>query len=450
MRATLIKNALVGGQRTDVLFDKTVRAVGTLDPENGVEIIEAERRTLLPGLHDHHIHLAALAAARRSVDVSPTRVGDEQKLNDLLVSFVGSELRGTGLDESVVGTFDRHRLDQIRSDIPVRLQHRSGKLWVMNSAALDEYGVSPAWGEGVELDKQGRPTGRLYRMDAMLRKAGSLDLSPVVDELLSFGITGVTDTTYTNDVAQVERLRETARPLKLRAMGDETVIGAQLKIVLDEDALPDIDALTARVDAAHDRGRGVAFHCVSRIELLVAMQALSVVGVHPDDRLEHGAVIAADLLDDLAELGCPVITQPGFIAHRGDRFLAETDVNEWDDLYRYRTLLDAGVNVVASSDAPYGPVNPWAVIAAATQRHTSAGEIVGRRECVSAEVALDGYLAPLANPATAPRAIEEGVAADLVLLARPIEDLVAQSGQSEHPAAAYTWVDGMLAFKQPS
>ena len=39
------------------------------------EVFDAAGGALLPGLHDHHIHLLALAAAARSVRVGPSDVG---------------------------------------------------------------------------------------------------------------------------------------------------------------------------------------------------------------------------------------------------------------------------------------------------------------------------------------------------------------------------------------
>ena len=49
-----------------------VREIGPgLSPEAGEEVLEAEGAALIPGLHDHHIHLLALAAAERSVRCGP-------------------------------------------------------------------------------------------------------------------------------------------------------------------------------------------------------------------------------------------------------------------------------------------------------------------------------------------------------------------------------------------
>ena len=79
---------------------------------------------------------------------------------------------------------------------------------------------------------------------------------------------------------------------------------------------------------------------------------------------------------ELARLGVTVVTQPGFIADRGDDYRREL-ASELDDLYRVASLQAAGIPTVCSSDAPYGPADPWAVMRAAAQRRTPAGEVLG-------------------------------------------------------------------------
>jgi predicted amidohydrolase YtcJ len=55
-------------------------------------------------------------------------------------------------------------------------------------------------------------------------------------------------------------------------------------------------------------------------------------------------------------LALTVVTRPGFVAARGDRYLADVDPAEHDNLWRCGFLLAAGVGVAAGSDAPGRPV----------------------------------------------------------------------------------------------
>jgi predicted amidohydrolase YtcJ len=109
----------------------------------GEDEIDAEGCALLPGLHDHHVHLRALAAAQASVQVGPEQVRTAAELRSRLRAAdaalpVGAWLRCVGYHESVAGPLDRWALDRMlpNPDRPVRVQHRTGALWMMNSAAL--------------------------------------------------------------------------------------------------------------------------------------------------------------------------------------------------------------------------------------------------------------------------------------------------------------------------
>ncbi len=69
--------------------------------------------------------------------------------------------------------------------------------------------------EGVETDAAGLPTGRLFRLDAWLRRRMADDrpneLAAVGRRLGSFGVTGVTDCTPTPTAAYYDTLAEAVR-----------------------------------------------------------------------------------------------------------------------------------------------------------------------------------------------------------------------------------------------
>ena len=69
-------------------------------------------------------------------------------------------------------------------------------------------------------------------------------------------------------------LKERLIQQKYWLMGDETIQGGPMKIVLDEDALPDINLLLNRINNARQMDRNVAFHCTTHVELLFALAAL--------------------------------------------------------------------------------------------------------------------------------------------------------------------------------
>ena len=284
------------------------RACGRLA---GEEEIDADGCALLPGLHDHHVHLRALAAAQASVQVGPEQVRSAAELAARLreadaAAPPGAWLRCVGYHESVAGPLDRWALDRLLADPArpgARVQHRTGALWVVNSAALAALGL--------DADAPGRP-GRLSRGGARRRRPG--DRATVAD----------------GPLARRPRSRAAGRSRRRPRLGERAgrrprrhrlhrrhprrdrsatspawpprrptarsrsactawraptfalrVPGARgrfsigpVKIMLDDDTLPSLDELADSVRQAHAAGRTVAVHCVTRVQLVLTLAAL--------------------------------------------------------------------------------------------------------------------------------------------------------------------------------
>jgi predicted amidohydrolase YtcJ len=402
-----------------------------------VPVIDGAGAALLPGLHDHHIHLYALAARQLSVQCGPPAVCNRAQLARALRADRGSGwLRGVGYHESVAGELDRRTLDALLPDRPLKIQHRSGKLWIVNSLAaqslaLDKHADIP----GVSLDASGRPNGRLFRLDDWMRErlalSGPASLPSLADVsrlLASFGVTGVTDASPDNSpftLAQFERAAASGELLqRLRVMGAEAlpesgcaqVRRGELKVMLDEDALPDWDTLCAMIERAHQQGRAVAVHCVTPAELVLVLAALRAVGARPGDRIEHASLVPRDLLPLLREVGVRVVTQPVFVYERGDQYASAVDPAEHGDLYRCRALLAEGIPVAGSTDAPYGDPDPWAAMRAAVERRSRSGIPIGHGERLTPEEALALFTSAADDAGGESREIAVGGAADLCLL----------------------------------
>jgi predicted amidohydrolase YtcJ len=189
--------------------------------------------------------------------------------------------------------------------------------------------------------------------------------------------------------------------------------------------LPDLAALTDRIAAVHAIGRAVAVHCVTREALLLLLAALADAGVRPGDRIEHGSLIPAEVIPTLRAHSLTVVSQPGFLSQHGDDYRRDVPDSEHADLYRARSLLDGGVGYAVSSDAPYGPTDPWAVIAAASCRTTPSGNVISPAERITAHQALAGYLSSPDRPAGPARPLAAGSPADLVLLSVPVAEALA-------------------------
>ena len=434
----LIRDAELGSSRADVRCRRgRIVEIGTgVVAGDGERVIEARGGALLPGLHDHHIHLFSLAAARESVKCGPPEIGDRDALAAALASAGGSGwIRGVGYHESVAGLLDRRTLDTMVPERPVRIQHRSGKMWFVNSAAA----------RILKLDAES--DGRLFRRDRWLRDHvdTDIDLAALSFELSSYGVTGVTDATPTNDDATAGEIAAAGFQQHVCAMGGEKLSRGTLKIMLDEYALPDFDSLRTRIANAHARSRPTATHCVTRAELVFALSALIEAGTLPGDRIEHASVTDDATMALVAEAGVTVVTQPNFIAERGGQYIADIDPDDHPHLYRCQGFLDAGVPLGGGTDAPFGNPDPWAAMRAAVTRRTDDGQVIGAREALSPERALALFTTPAGEPGGGPRVVAVGERADLCLLDRGWNE-VRNALSREHVAA--TVLGGSLAFRR--
>ncbi|MGH0030914.1 MAG: amidohydrolase family protein [Myxococcota bacterium] len=438
----LIRRAEVEGRLRDVrvAHGRIAALADELAAAQGEELLDAGGGALLPGLHDHHIHLLALAAARRSVRCGPPQVENAPALGAALARARSALppqrwIRGVGYHESVAGPLDRRALDAWVDDRPVRVQHRSGALWVLNSAGVERARLDAADHPGVERDERGAPTGRVFRADAWLRErlgAGEVpSLAEVGAELAARGVTGVTDATPSNGADELALFArasdEGALPQRLWVMGDTKLPEprhpklrrAAVKLLLDEANPIGFEALCDVIAGAHGQQRPIAIHCVTRSELVLAASALNTVGARDGDRIEHASVAPPEALALLASLPVTVVTQPNFVAERGDAYRRDVDPADHPYLYRCQGFLDANVALGGGPDAPFGEPDPWAAMRAAVDRRTAGGAPLGPDEALSPERALALFTSPPGAPGAAPRRVVIGAPADLVLLDRP-------------------------------
>lgn len=398
----------------------------------GEATLDARGGALLPGLWDHHVHILSLAASLRSLRCGPPEVESPEDLARALRAVPGAGwIRGVGYHESVAGDLDRRILDAWVGDRPVRIQHRSGRLWVLSSAACAAVGAEDGDGRFLDAD------------DTLRERFGEADPPDLAETgrlLARRGVVGITDATFSNGPAELAilegALASGALPQSLRLMGradlpvprQRRATRGERKIVLREGALPRLEDLVADVRSAHASGRGVAVHCVTHAELVFACCAFAEAGSVAGDRLEHASVAPPEALKLVGELGLTVVTQHGFIAERGDAYLRDVEPRERDWLYRGRGFLEAGIALGGGSDAPFGTSDPWRSMAAAVARRTPSGAVLAAGETLTPEEALALFTTAPGSPGADSRSVAVDAAADLCLLDRPWSDARADLG----------------------
>jgi predicted amidohydrolase YtcJ len=449
----LIRGAeLEGGAIADIrIAGGRIAAIGQLAARDGERVREAKGTLLLPGLHDHHIHLAALAAAAASAPCGPPQVIDLNGLMMALAKPGGGWVRGVGYHESVAGMLDAAMLDAIAPDRPVRVQHRGGRMWFLNSAAMDLLLADRPAPPGLD-----RATGRLFEEDVWLKQALASRppcFASVGARLARLGVTGLTEISPANDAAMArhfvaehesgnlpQKTLLAGRPELHQADLRKGVTLGPVKLHLHEADLPSFDAAVALVRGAHDRGRAVAVHCATEVELIFALAAIDEAGAISGDRIEHASIAPDSAVAEIARLGLAVVSQPHFIAERGDAYRAAVDPADQPLLYRLRAFIEAGVPLAGGSDAPFGEPDPWASMAAAVSRTTPSGATIGAAETLTPEQALDLYLAA-PDALHRRRRVEIGAAADLCLLDR---DWRSARADLASVGVQASWIDGRL------
>ena len=406
-------------------------------------VIDCAERTLIPGLHDAHLHLFAYASRLASVECSPPAVRSIAALQAALRAQAatqppGTWIRAVGYDETALEEGrhpNRDDLDVAAPHHPVRLYHRSYHACVTNSLGLRAAGVTVATAEPVGglIDRDlgtGEPTGLFFETAQGLvnRVVPSLTYEELEHgvgdfsrQLASWGVTALQDatpSTTVEDWGTFHRLQTSGALLQRTVMmfGAAQLpnvlaagwtphreqgllrLGAA-KIVLDESTgrvQPDARTLADLIAHAHDAGFQVALHAVTSTALDAALAALETVitdspRLHPRHRIEHCSVCTPPQAARIARLRVHVATQPGFVHYSGARYLSEVAEEELPWLYPCETLLNAGVALAGSSDSPIAPANPWAGIYGAVTRLSEHGRLLSPEQRVSVNDALNLY-----------------------------------------------------------
>jgi hypothetical protein len=157
------------------------------------------------------------------------------------------------------------------------------------------------------------------------------------------------------------------------------------------DGQPDFDndpaLLRRHIIAAHRAGWQVAAHAMGDhaidllLDALTEAQASGPVPVQvarPRHRVEHGALIRPDQLARLAAMDLTVVAQPVMVSEFGDLFGQVVGADRLSQVFRARSLVEAGIAIAASSDRPVVPGAPLRGLQAAVTGCRAAGPCTDR------------------------------------------------------------------------
>ena len=479
----------------------TIKAVG---PEEALRaaapapraVLSLSGEGVLPGITDGHIHLATWAKQKSLLDLSSARSLGEALT---MVKRESEKLpphrwvRGWGYNDTrwpEGRPMTKDDLDGLAIPNPVLLQRICTHLNVADGTALALSGLES--GDGILSEREAIPALRAMERNVFSRGAVKEALKEGLFELASWGITcahpcGADDYGMGEDLALYSDLhREGALPLRIftyhdrhthpllpTGFGDGWVHYQGFKIYLDGSLGGRTAALTApysddlweegRLNWTDDevlellreaRRRGVQtmVHAIGDRALdqgLEAMAALDGEMGAPAlrDRINHVMVARPDQRRRLAQLGLFCDIQPAFVA--SDMNMAGKRLGEerlpW--AYRWRSLMNEGLVLSASSDAPVESVNPWAGLAHLMDRagHDGKGPF-HPEEGLSLEEALPLFTAnpwqAIGRGAFSGR-LEPGFAADVVILDRDISG--AGASEIKQAAPLFVFAGGILS-----
>jgi predicted amidohydrolase YtcJ len=435
------------------------------------KVIDCGGRTVVPGFNDGHCHIFGSIRKRRTIDLGPKSVKSIADIKAAVRKCALSTPEGNWVIGGDYHEFylaeqrhpNRRDLDEVAPDHPVALLHRSMHASVLNSQALALAGITRETPEpeGGVIDRElstGEPSGILFEMSAYVRDKLLPPLSEnewdegiaALDEhYLSLGITSLQDASVGNNHPRWETFKKFRDNESLQSrlsmmFGFEFLSQFQenglafgagngglrlggVKFLLSEARgrlQPPLDELKEQALAAHQAGFQLAIHCIEPSTVEAALAALEYIAGRSSlagrrHRLEHVSESPLELLKRLEKLEAVVVTQPNFIYHNGDRYLATVSAERRRWLYRVKSFHDAGLVVAAGSDAPVAPDNPLLGIYAAVTRRARSGQELLPQEAISVPQALALYTTNAAYASfeeDVKGSIAEGKLADMVVL----------------------------------
>lgn len=401
------------------------------------KVLRLSGESVLPGLTDGHIHLAAWAKQRALLDLSAAASLAEA------LAMVRKEadrlppdrwVRGWGYNDTrwpEGRSVTREDLDGLGIPNPILLQRICTHINIADSKALALSGLESE--TGILEERDGIPALEAMERNVFSRGEVKKALKGALFELASLGITcahpcGAYDYGMEEDLSLYGELRnEGALPLRIftyhdrhahpalpSGLGDGWVQYQGLKIFLDGSLGGRTAALSApysddrgeegrlnwtdgkvlrllrearargvqtMLHAIGDRALDQALRCVGQIDEEMGKTPLP-------DRINHVMLARPDQRRSLADLGVFCDIQPAFIP--SDMNMAESrlgaDRLPW--AYSWKSLLEEGLVVAASSDAPVESVNPWQSVGHLMNRKGPGGVVFRPEERLTLEEAL--------------------------------------------------------------
>lgn len=419
------------------------------------ERIDLGGRTVIPGFNDAHAHVWKIGHLRttmldlRQVRSLPELTAAVRRHAARLPE--GAWLLGRGFNEATLvegRSPTRHDLDAAAPGRPIALTRTCGHVSAVNTLALERAGVGPDTadpaGGVVDRDEHGRPTGVL-RETAMGLVTRAIPpptaaeyeamIAAALRHQLSLGITTSSDCGVSPALLEVYRAMDAAGslPARVNVMPLRKLDGNPVPVPLPERFASDMlrvdtvkfladgglsgataalsvpyrhaasagvlrfagDELQTLCAEAHRAGWRIATHAIGDRAIDQVLDVYEGLGEHPRrlaHRIEHLGLPDATQLARAARLGVIAAPQTVFLHALGRNFRHYLPDDFLARCYPVRAMLDAGLPVALSSDAPVvEDDNPLLGMAVAQTRRDQDGHPIARDQAITASEALYAY-----------------------------------------------------------
>ncbi len=458
--------------------------------DNTVQWIDLQGKTLMPAFTDAHIHLWKVGdlltymldlRGVRSREEMVDKLADFARKNPQNPWILARGFNEALFEDRQIPT--RYDLDKVGDQRPVHVIRTCAHIAVLNSIAMEKCQINaqtlvPIGGE-IRKDTQGIPNGILSETALGLAKKHLPEPSPAAyrnmvlaaqDALLNAGIAVATDPAVHPELLEVYKQMDRDGELKIRlnAVPIRVPDGADEALPLPELYESDflkIDTvkffsdggLSGKTAALSNYYRNSTDQGVLRLEhdfflasALEAQQAGFRVATHAiggraidmvlsvydtlnhqnerglKHRIEHLGLPTSAHLAQMRDQGIHCVTQAIFLYELGSNFRMYLDDDDLERVYPFRSVLEAGINLAFSSDAPVvKDFNPWMGIQNAVLRTDREGIVIGAEQTIGIDEAIAAYTtgAAAANGDNAlSGTLSPGYRADFIILnASPFE-----------------------------
>ena len=419
-----------------VVKDQKIVAIGLdendLEVYEAKEIIDANQKTLIPGIIDAHCHFYGLGLNQQRVDLVGTLSYDEiiskvqafEQENPDMQFILG---RGWDQNDWSVKDFPtKDKLDLLFPDKAVVLERVDGHAYLVNQKALDlaEINLKTPANGGAIVKKNGRLTGvlvdnpmqRVDRVIPELNRAEQIQALKRAEEIcFSYGLTTVNDAGLSRSTIELIDSLQQSGDLKIRVYAMVSNSPKDVNHFLDKGILK-TDRLNVRSVKVYADGalgsRGAALkeeysdqhnhfgamvtpvaaieqlaqriaaseyqmntHAIGDSANAVVLRAYKKVLQGESDRrwkIEHAQVID---LDDIENFGSQILPSVQPTHATSDMYWAEDRLGSEriEGAYAFKTLLEKAGVLPLGTDFPVEQVSPFLTFYAAVTRQDVAG-----------------------------------------------------------------------------